>query len=426
MNPNRLELEQQIVWSAVYAPESFARYAKALPTKFFEDDHCRIAIDAMHRMIDLGTEINLVNINAMAGERIILPEHTEQGTVDLSIAARRLTEMVILQKRTDMVQRLIDEEDPFSAMKVVNDLSNEFASIVALHSRRAKSVIVQDWVELMEKNLTGHSLHVPTGFPSLDRWCHGGLKLGNMSFLGGGPGTGKTSFMLKIAMHAAGSGYKTTFLEGEMPNDEILSRMAGQHMRLPVHEIEEGRHLDRVIGEFAGVIDHVEFDLCGTFERNAAALMASIRDAVHQGAKLIMVDYLQVFVEKNGRANDEFNKIKQLSEMIRKMTLMNNVHIMAASSLNRLEAGQKDVTLNSFYGGSQLGHDCNTAIILANAEGAIQGEATRTLDCKMVKNRGGYTGSFEIAYELATQDMREQAGEQVVAPVQDSLKFNPF
>lgn len=416
MTPERLKLEEEIVASCVEHPREFARFSRVLLPEMFSSPKQRKIMAGLHTLLDAGVEINWINVENELGESCMpLLSH---GYCDLNIASKRLSELIIFEKGSRLVEHLMQEDDAFGVLSAVNSSANELASIIAAHSNVPKSVMMERWIELIERNRDGNILRVPTGFPTLDRWCHGGLKLGNMTFLGGSPGAGKTSFMLKLGMNAGGRGFKSVLIEGEMPEDEILARLAGQFTKRPVHEIERGDHMDAVM-EFADQFQRIDYEVKSTFERSVDALLAKIRQACHEGAKLILVDYLQVFVEKGGRANDEFTKIKALSEGLRKMTLVNNVHILAASSLNRLDHNTGKLTLNSFYGGSQLGHDCNTAFILHDEDDdtTLPDAKNKTIVCNVVKNRGGRTGEMRIAYTLDTQDMNEQADVQIVGQV---------
>jgi hypothetical protein len=208
-----------------------------------------------------------------------------------------------------------------------------------------------------------------------------------------------------------------------MPVNEIFARLNGQFSNIPVDELEAGKHLEDAY-KFCEQMKFLKYEVQFDFNRNVASLVAGIKAAINEGAKMILVDYLQVFVDKNGRAQDEFAKIKALSEAIRRLTLVNNVHILAASSLNRLEAGAQRLTLNSFYGGSQLGHDCYTAMILTDTENGMPDEKIRTVNCEIVKNRGGYTGSFAVRYNLPTQDMVEESGAGIVGAARDYNERN--
>lgn len=405
MNADRLKLEREIVYACIERPGQFARYARALPPGFFEDPKSKSAMEAIHSLADQGVEPNWINVSNMAGHTIAFPESFQQGTADLGVASKRLSEFVIKAKRDRMLSDLRSDEDAFDIMAKVNGIANDFSSILALHESVPMSSLYTDYIATIEQNSEGRVMVIPTGFPSLDTWGYGGLRVGNVSFLGGGPGVGKTSFMLRVAMNAAALGFKTAFIEGEMPSNELLGRMNAMHTGVAVNDIEAGHRMDAVT-DFGEYVLSLPFELHIDFGRNVQSLVAAIREAVHGGAKLIFIDYMQVFVAK-GNKDNEFSQIKALSETLRKLTLINNVHIVAASSLNRLEAGAEKLTLNSFYGGSQLGHDCATAIILSAQE--RQGEDVRLVTCEVVKNRHGRKGEFKINYELKTQNMVESA-----------------
>lgn len=408
MTAERLQLEREIVYAAMERPGDFATYSRVLSAELFADRNSQQAIEAMHELLNSGVEINLINVrNATRGE-VAYPDSTSIGVANMDVASRKLTELFILDRKNTLIDAIKTESNPFAVIEEVNEATDEFASLIAAHSTTPKTVVLAKFLEQLEKNVEGGFVRrIPTGFATLDRWCKGGLRLGNMSFIGGTPGVGKTSFMLKLGSNASAAGYETRFIEGEMEMSEVLARMTGQHTKLPVNEIEDGKHLVET-HDFLQIVEKSQFEVRSDFGRNVRSLTSSIQAAVHEGAQLIVVDYLQVFVEKGGRAADEFGKIKQLSEMLRKLCLVNHVHIMAASSLNRLEVGAQKLTLNSFYGGSQLGHDCYLGLILTEADGNVEGADVRTVTCEVVKNRGGNVGNFAINYNLPSQDMNEQ------------------
>lgn len=405
MTDERRQLEREIIYACLYAPDAYLRYSRSLKPEFFADAQCRQFIEGIHKLVDAHAEITVTNLTLVVGEPLPLVD-IRHGVVDLGIATRKLTELAIMDRKDQLVNMLSVLDEPFEVVNTVNGTSNEFAAMIAANVDRPKDSILNAYVDRLQQNGNGAVLRVRTGFPTLDEWCYGGLKLGNLSFLGGIPGSGKTTFMLRIGLTAAQRGDGVTLLEGEMPVDEILSRLGGMYLSQPVHEIERGEHMEGLF-EFVEHFKKIKYEVQSTFERNVEALVGHIRKAIHDGSRLIMVDYLQVFVDKNGRAQDEFAKIKTLSEMLRKLTLINNVHIMAASSLNRLEHEAKRLTLNSFYGGSQLGFDCNTALVLHNDGIPDNGATRRTLVCDVVKNRGGRIGEFRILYDLERQDMIE-------------------
>ena len=63
-------------------------------------------------------------------------------------------------------------------------------------------------------------------------------------------------------------------------------------------------------------------------------------------------------------------------------------------------------------------------VVLADAENGMPDEKIRTVNCEIVKNRGGYTGSFAVRYNLPTQDMVEESGAGIVGAVRDYNERN--
>jgi replicative DNA helicase len=406
---DRVELERSIVYSAVTYPADWARFEHLFPAEHFASPLERKAVEALHYLSANGIEIEWENLqNQMAQDYFVL----DVPACDLGIAARTLGEINLTERKNLLMKELGKQSSPFDSLDSINRALNDFSATLSAYSTKSKTTILQEYVEGLEKARDGKILRVPTGVPTLDKWTHGGLRLGDLSFLGGAPGTGKTSFMLTVAQRAAASGYKTVMLEGEMPMEQILSRAHAQYSNVPVWQIERGMHL-HLFKDFHDYLTHIDLVLSSSYERNVEALLSQVRRQVKAGAQLILIDYLQVFVDKTGKAQDEFSKIKHLSEQLRKITLLNNVHVMAASSLNRLDHGAAKITLNSFYGGAQLGHDCAVAIILSEGEPSADINR-RALTVDVVKNRAGMVGEFTVTYDLETQRMAEMATAAIV------------
>ena len=84
------------------------------------------------------------------------------------------------------------------------------------------------------------SASIASGFPSLDKTLGGGLRPGDLVFLGGDVGSGKSALALAIALRATALGGSAIFLSGEMGPDRLLERVLAIEGRASIDDLRSG------------------------------------------------------------------------------------------------------------------------------------------------------------------------------------------
>ncbi len=78
-----------------------------------------------------------------------------------------------------------------------------------------------------------------TGLCDLDRML-GGFRRGSMCAVTGPAGSGKTAFVGTIALAAAGAGWKTLFVSGDLPLTEVTTRLAAMSSGVVIDVLRRG------------------------------------------------------------------------------------------------------------------------------------------------------------------------------------------
>jgi replicative DNA helicase len=189
---------------------------------------------------------------------------------------------------------------------------------------------------LYERNqeITG----VPTGFIDLDRQL-AGLQPSNLVIVGGRPGTGKTSFSLGIAAHAALEAHTPVLVFSlEMSHRELTQRLLCSEARVDATRMRNGKLLESdwpKISHAVGRLGEAQIFIDDNPHLTIMEIRAKARRLKsREGLGLIVIDYLQLM---SGRSNAE-NRQVEVSEMSRGLKILArelNVPVIALSQLSR-------------------------------------------------------------------------------------------
>ncbi len=407
----RTQLERDIIGSILYAPEYFFRSKRCLKPEYFKNPFHTKVMTALHQCADEGITIDIVNISRVG--KLTSEEQVEICQIKpksgyLPLLAKVLAEEVIREKFVEFKGKITEGADIFELIHSLQELDNESTVLISSHQRRDKTDILNDYIEYILKNERDGVQRISTPFPTLNAMLKSGFERGGYTLLGGTPGGGKTSLMLMLANHAIQNGVKVAFIEGEMTENEILERLNGISTATDIDAIREGKHFKELSQSFISRLHDLPFELIAVSERTLSNLIDCVREAVFNGAQMVFIDYLQVFATK-GRAEDEYSQIKKVSETLRSLALKNGAHMFVATSLNRNEKDLQKIGLNSFYGSSQLGHDCSVGMVLTGSQNDLQElvKPERGVTLSIIKNRGGARGEICMNYHLASQRFEE-------------------
>ena len=281
---------------------------------------------------------------------------------------------------------------------------------------------VHAYTEYLEGNASGKITLIPTGYSLLDQLLSGGLALGDLVVLGGVPGSGKTSFMLNIALSLLQRNVRLGFLEGEMTREQIFTRMNSIYAGVSKDIVRSGKQFERANKPFLHWLYEQPLHFVECTERTPRKLKELIDHlASVKKCQVVFVDYLQTFRERS-KGVSEYDEVSKVSALLRQLALKYKICIFAASSLNRTHVSSDDKPgLHSFRGSGQIEHDMGTGFILLGEENVDEElrNRQRKSEIHLVKGREHAKGIIGLNYNLATQGMSESACEFHPQPVDD-------
>lgn len=406
------ELERELIAGILYRPNQFPMMRDKVRLSFIVDPLHRRIFEAIERCTDREIEITVPNVALEAGlspselNRFVEEMKTTGG--DTRLLTYKLVEHFVDRQFVDLSGSLhADGEDPLDKLRRVEDIVQLCQEAVASQRVPDRLELLERYSERLLKNAEeGGEPRIPTGLSILDRFLNGGLAYGDLSILGGVPGAGKSSFLLGLGLSAIKAGIGTVLLEGEMTSDQILVRLNAISENAPAGMIRHGREFEKLTRPFLSKLYSLPFHVAECDERSLKELRSKIQHyASAENCRLFLVDYLQSFAECR-KSETEYEAVSRVSRELRILALRFKVHILAASSLNRLHItrGEKP-GLQSLRSSGQLGHDAAVAMFLIGDENDDLEIETRRREIELLiaKNREGPRGVIRLAYLLDTQ-----------------------
>ncbi|HEV3400552.1 MAG TPA: replicative DNA helicase [Acidimicrobiales bacterium] len=179
---------------------------------------------------------------------------------------------------------------------------------------------------------------VPTGYIDLDQQL-AGLQPSNLVIVGGRPGTGKTSFALGIAAHAALDARAPVLIFSlEMSHLELTQRLLCSEARVDATRMRNGRLLDTdwpKISHAVGRLAEAPINIDDNPHLTVMEIRAKARRLKsRQGLGLIVIDYLQLMTGRQSAENRQV-EVSEISRGLKILARELEVPVVALSQLSR-------------------------------------------------------------------------------------------
>ncbi len=206
---------------------------------------------------------------------------------------------------------------------------------------------------------------IDTGLPSLDE-ISGRMMPGDLIFLGGSQGDGKTAVATQIACHVAKKD-TVLFFEGEMAAVDVGRRLLASESRMSVSMIEEG---DFNSFEYERLVD-AQRNLQGLkiiFDDRPKLRFGQVRAralAIHRsrGLGLMVIDHLRL-IQADIKVKDIFERTEYVTGALKALAKELKVPILCLAQRTRGAQDRDDPTprITDFWGGGSIEQDADGVI----------------------------------------------------------------
>jgi replicative DNA helicase len=376
--PSNVDAEQAVLGALLLDPDAIGRVAAFLrPHDFYLEKHAWI-YEAILDLHEQREPIDFLSVVSRLEQREKLT--TVGGSAYLTTllnavpTAAHVEHYGRLVESTSVQRRLLQASTEIAGIAYEGDESvdeqiaraEQIIFDVAQH-RQTREMIpisraVDKWIDRIDhlREHQGETSGVQSGFADLDKVL-GGLQKSDLIIVAGRPGSGKTSFALSIAFHAAVQKRKRLAIfslemsaaqlverliaqvedvvASEMPGDYERLRMDSQDLRLGNITDEQWHVLARATGMLSEADIFIdESSLVTPLEiRGKARRLA----AEMSGLDLIVVDYMQLMTDRE-RAENRVQEMSNISRQLKFLARELDVPVMALSQLSRAVEARTD------------------------------------------------------------------------------------
>lgn len=210
---------------------------------------------------------------------------------------------------------------------------------------------------------------IPTGLNQFELCC-GSVRRGQLVVVGGRTSTGKTSFGLTVARHAAAQGYGAAFVSAESPLNEVTLRLLSQVTQIENIKLQNGllhgRDIERLSDSAGRLSDLPIWALGGV--RNWDSIKGFVRGlkARQPGLSLVLLDYAQLLDARTDERRRDL-EVSKISKESKSLAIELNMGVFLLSQLNRdLEKQERKPRLSDLKESGSLEQDADIVFLLSH------------------------------------------------------------
>lgn len=240
---------------------------------------------------------------------------------------------------------------------------------------------------------------IPTGFPTVDRRLGGGLRLGDLTVLGGDVGAGKSAMALAFALRAVASGQPSLVVSGELTPERQLERALAIEGRVKVDDLRRG-DLDDLARATVGAAAMRLRDTSPDFRTLPTDGTAGIVSLIRQDGrgKLVIVDSLESLTSGLGPRDEE---LAAAVRALKGVALEAGAAVVLVAGLPRFTPERRSTrpTLDDFgaLGATKQHADVVLAVYREEMYDPGYGVDGAT-ELLVLKNRSGATGYVDLYF----------------------------
>ena len=430
--------EVAVLYSVLIEPQSISEIADTLTVNDFGTlDHRTIysAILSVHRrgnmpdMVTISDELASHGHTRLSADIFTLsPSGYVSPVYIIDYAAsviRHSRRRSVIQKATELISRMHTDPDgdpvelAHQALAGIANLSDDsedgpvmYANAMDQLRERITLQAAGEWRERV----------FPTGLIDLDNRMDGGARPGELIYLAGRPGSGKSALALQIMHNSARRDEPVLMFSGEMSAPSLIERGLSEVSGLSVHDIRNQRISETQYNILINATERMQALPIGIDATpgitTSQMLIRAQRFQRKYGLGAVFFDYIELSGDKGKEG--ETQRLGEISRALKRMAMTLGVPVFALSQLNRnVEARNPPVPrMSDLRQSGSLEQDADMVMLIYRydyyaGQGIVPFDPSKqgVADIIVGKHRNGATGTVSIGFRDRTMSFYNLAKE---------------
>lgn len=265
-----------------------------------------------------------------------------------------------------------------------------------------------------------------TGFIDMDNILDGGLRSGDLLYLGGRPGMGKTALLLDILLSIAADKKHVAIFSLEMSNEQVTQRIIAKR-GISMKSLRTGALQQNEWPIYTHAVEELS-DMNIYMDDLPALSPTQLRSKAHAlynrvGLDALIVDYIGL-MGGDGRAENRNMEISAISRSLKVTARELKIPVLCAAQLNRKveERADKHPMLSDLRDSGSLEQDADIIMFAYRDDVYNQKDKTNIAEINIAKQRNGNTGSVELVFRGALMKF-ENAATRIFKPNQEAQSW---
>lgn len=252
--------------------------------------------------------------------------------------------------------------------------------------------MVADWEQWQQTD----TWVLATPWHEVNKYLHGGFRKGELVFIGGRPGDGKSNLGLNITLGAAEKGKRVTVFSVEMDRKEVTSRTLAAGSWSPLGQII-GKNLDpdvrARVDEYIDSTKDMDLGLIDDAYINVEQIIAHCRA---RRPDAIFVDYAQLLEASNSKVSRQ-EQVAHITRSLKIAAKHLQMVVVVAAQLNRgPEQSKRPPVISDLRESGAAEQDADVVLLLHRPPGD-----DGIVKLIVGKNRNGPTGQIPLVFRGA-------------------------
>jgi len=423
--PQNIDAEKALIGSIIMRSESIYEVIDIVTPKIFYVEKHKLIYETIMELSSKNEPIDLLTVSSKLKEKSLLD--AVGGSVYLtelfnyvpsSVNARKYASMIsekfLLRQLLDVgeyINSLGYEED--SEVEELLNLAEQRVYEISNHSRTHKFIDLKDvlgeaWERIDKLHKTKGELRgVPTGFKELDNKLSG-LQNSDLIILAARPSMGKTSLALDIARKTAVEHkIPVCIFSLEMASQQLVDRMLSAESRVDAWKLRTGQlTAESDFERIRESLDHLATapiyidDQAGNNIIKMRSVARRLKSEKNLG--LIIVDYLQLMVPTDTRANNStVQQVTEISRSLKNLARELDVPVLALSQLSRaVEQRGGRPRLSDLRDSGSIEQDADVVMFIHREDKQNEdSDRPNIAEIMIEKHRNGPTGKVELYFD---------------------------